>query len=150
MKINERIFYLLEQQHKNAKDLGKYIGVNPSSISAWKNEGSFPSSKYIVGISEFLDVSLDYLCTGVEKTKSSLSKDCPTQDRILSKDEFELLEYFNSLSSAAKRDLLDYAQYKVFQNFKGSNVPLPRAKENDKIQERYSPLNPEDSDDIIA
>lgn len=150
MQINERIFYLLEQQHKSAKDLGKYIGVNPSSISAWKNEGSFPSSKYIVGISEFLNVSLDYLCTGIEKTKSSLSNDRPTQDHVLSDDEFILLERFNALDIAAKSDLLDYAQYKVFQSFQNSNNSLQNKKENNKIQGKYIPLDQKNSDDIIA
>lgn len=54
MMINERIFHLLDKQNKTAKDLGKFIGVNASSISAWKNEGSFPSSKYIIGFPNFL------------------------------------------------------------------------------------------------
>ena len=66
MMINERIFHLLDKQNKTAKDLGKFIGVNASSISAWKNEGSFPSSKYIIGISEFFNVSIEYLFTGIE------------------------------------------------------------------------------------
>ena len=150
MKINERIFYLLEQQHKSAKDLGKYIGVNPSSISAWKNEGSFPSSKYIVGISKFFGVSLDYLCTGIEENKSSLSNDCPAQDRVLSDDEFILLERFNSLDIAAKSDLLDYAQYKVFQSFQNSSNSLQNKKESNKVQGKYINLDPENSDNIIA
>lgn len=150
MKINERIFYLLEQQHKSAKDLGKYIGASPSSISAWKNEGSFPSSKYIVGISEFFNVSLDYLCTGVEKNKSSLSNEYSTQDRVLSDDEFILLERFNALDITAKSDLLDYAQYKVFQCFQNSSSSLQNKKESNKTQGKYIPLDQENSDDIIA
>lgn len=68
MEINERIFYLLESKGLNAKDLGDYIGVKSSSISAWKHEGSYPSSKLIVRISEFLGVSIDYLFTGKEST----------------------------------------------------------------------------------
>ena len=68
MEINERIFYLLDKQGKTAKELGLHIGVNPSSISAWKNEGSYPSSKYIIGISEFFNVSIEFLFTGTEST----------------------------------------------------------------------------------
>ena len=59
MEINERIFYLLEKQKRTAKELGDYIGVRPSSISAWKTEGSYPSSKYVIRISEFFDVSMN-------------------------------------------------------------------------------------------
>lgn len=75
MEINERIFYLLKQKKKTAKELSDFIGVKQSSISAWKN-GSFPSSKYIIRISEFLDVSPTFLLTGKDEqiSKSELSE----------------------------------------------------------------------------
>ncbi len=92
MTLNERIFYLLDAKGKTAKELGKYIGVNPSSISGWRNEGSFPSSKYIVGISEFLDVSIEYLCTGIEKSTTS----------ILSDDQIELLDTYKKLDNRGR------------------------------------------------
>ena len=88
MEINERIFYLLEQQKRTAKELGDFIGVKPSSISAWKTEGSYPSSKYIIRISEFFNVSIDYLFTGH-------STDFP----ILNKQQHELLETYSHLDS---------------------------------------------------
>ncbi len=53
MEISQRIFKLLEEQKKTARQLGDFVGVKPSSISAWKNEGSYPSSKYIVRIWNF-------------------------------------------------------------------------------------------------
>lgn len=74
MLLNERIFNLLRVQNKTAKDLGNFINVKPSSISAWKTEGSFPSSKYIIRISEFFNVSLDYLFFGSETTKTIIYK----------------------------------------------------------------------------
>ena len=85
MEINERIFYLLDKQGKTAKELRLHIGVNPSSISAWKNEGSYPSSKYIIGISEFFNVSIEFLFTGTESTTD------------LDKDETELIDTYNKL-----------------------------------------------------
>lgn len=85
MEINERIFYLLNKQGKTAKELGSHIGVNPSSISAWKNEGSYPSSKYIIGISEFFNVSIEFLFTGSEPTAN------------LTIDEAELIGTYNQL-----------------------------------------------------
>ena len=74
MEINERIFYLLEKQKRTAKELGDYIGVRPSSISAWKTEGSYPSSKHVIRISEFFDVSIEYLFTGKNSDTLHLSK----------------------------------------------------------------------------
>ncbi len=84
MELNKRIFYLLEQQGKTASDLAKHLGIKPSSITGWKLEGSFPSSKYIAGISEFLNVSFAYLITGNEDTpKGTLNPLRPDEQTIL-------------------------------------------------------------------
>ena len=85
MEINERIFFLLDKQGKTAKEMGDFIKVNPSSISGWKNEGSFPSSKYIIGISEFFNVSIEYLFTGHEANS------------LLDKDQQELVDTYCQL-----------------------------------------------------
>ena len=93
MELNERIFSLLDQQGKTAKQLGKFLDVSPSSISGWKNEGSFPSSKYLVRISEFFNVSLDYLCTGKDS------------NNLLSEDQKELLENYDKLDHRGKHKI---------------------------------------------
>ncbi len=71
MEINERIFYLLKKQGKTASSLANYLNIKPSSITGWKNEGSFPSSKYIQKISEFLNVTIEYLVTGNDTSTNS-------------------------------------------------------------------------------
>lgn len=89
MDINNRIFSLLKEQGKSAKELSKYITVSESSISAWKNNNSYPSSKYIIGISEFLNVSIEYLFYGKETNNST----------VLSSDEAELIMNYKELDS---------------------------------------------------
>ena len=106
MEINERIFYLLEQQKRTAKELGSFIGVRPSSISAWKTEGSFPSSKYIIRISEFFNVPIEYLFTGQANDHSNLSK-----------QEYELLETYNQLDSRGQHSV-HMAIYKELDRMK--------------------------------
>ena len=71
MEINERVFYLLKKQGKTASSLANYLDIKPSSITGWKNEGSFPSSKYIQKISEFLNVTVEYLVMGNDTTTNS-------------------------------------------------------------------------------
>lgn len=88
MEINERVFYLLEQQKKTAKELADFIGVRPSSISAWKTEGSYPSSKHIIRISEFFNVPIEFLFTGEYKAASNLNR-----------QELELLDTYNLLDT---------------------------------------------------
>ena len=94
MEINQRIFYLLEKQPRTAKELSDYIGVKPSSISAWKTEGSYPSSKHVVRISEFFDVSIEYLFTGKDPSAPNLNK-----------QELELLETYNRLDSRGQHSV---------------------------------------------
>lgn len=90
--INERIFSLLHEQNKTANGLSEYIGVKPSSISAWKNSGSYPSSKYVVRISEYLNVSPTYLLTGeIEKPNINEPQQMSDSERKL----YELVHPLN-------------------------------------------------------
>lgn len=66
MTIGERIAQLLKEQGKMGKDLAAYLGVSAASVTGWAR-GSYPSSQYIIKISEFLGVSVEYLLTGEEK-----------------------------------------------------------------------------------
>ncbi|HIU88166.1 MAG TPA: helix-turn-helix transcriptional regulator [Candidatus Avilachnospira avistercoris] len=98
MNLNERIFFLLDKNGQKATDLAKFIGVADSSVTAWKKEGSFPSSKYISRISEFLNVPLDYLCTG-----DTVCAEAAVHE--LSSDELELLSNYRRLDSRGKHKL---------------------------------------------
>ena len=91
MEINERIFYLLNKQGKKASALADYLGIKPSSITGWKNEGSYPSSKYIQKISEFLNVSIQYLITGKD--------DFIPNNSIFTHEQQELISSFTKLNS---------------------------------------------------
>lgn len=71
MDINERIFVLLNKQGKTASALAAHLGIKPASITGWKNEGSYPSSKYVPAISEFLNVSSEFLLTGNDSAIST-------------------------------------------------------------------------------
>lgn len=97
MELNERIFHLLNQNKQTSKELSKYINIKPSSISAWKNNGSFPSSKHIVKIAEFLAVSIEFLLTGKDDSIDRLPP--------LDPDQEELLTLYNSLDSRGKHKL---------------------------------------------
>lgn len=94
--VKDMIFLLLDKQGRTAKELGDYIGVKSSSISAWKNENSYPSSKLIVRISEFFGVSPTFLCTGSD----------PSSYQNLSKTEEALLKQFRSVSENEQQLLI--------------------------------------------
>ena len=73
MTICERMFALLDKQNKMAADLCKVIGVGTSQTTSWKKRNTDPPAKYLVQIADFLDVSLEYLLTGVDNSSSKLT-----------------------------------------------------------------------------
>lgn len=125
MTISQRIFGIMEDKRLKQSDLADYIGISNSSVSDWKNKGSIPSADKIVKISEFLNVSIDYL---LGKTNIPDETEMPTGDNnmIIGRDnngaatlnssseialgemETELLKTFQSLSFTDKIDVLNY------------------------------------------
>ena len=73
----------------------KKIGIGTANGTYWKN-GSSPSSDIVIQLSEFLNVSTDFLLKG---KKSSI------QDN-LSEDEKRLLNMYSHLTDIEKGDLL--------------------------------------------
>lgn len=73
MEIADRIFQLLEKQGKKQSDLARFIGVRPTTVSAWKG-GGVPSVDHLIHIAEFFGVSLDYLMTGKEPPPAPVVK----------------------------------------------------------------------------
>lgn len=64
MTICERMFSIMEQQGKRAADLCKLLGIGTSQTTAWKQRNSDPPAKYIMQISQFLNVTPEFLLTG--------------------------------------------------------------------------------------
>lgn len=86
MNIAQRIFELLKIQSKKQSELAEYVGISRAAISDWKSKGTSPTAEYLVKICEFLDISLDYLLTGVEPMPKELAP-----------DEVELVELYRKL-----------------------------------------------------
>lgn len=58
-------------------DLCRYLGINTSTMTNWKNRGTDPPAKYITPICEFLDVDCEFLLTGkhITEKKTQISAD---------------------------------------------------------------------------
>lgn len=59
--IGQRINSLLADKHINQKDLAKELGVKDNVISYWCNGTRKPNFEQIIRMSQFFDVSTDYL-----------------------------------------------------------------------------------------
>lgn len=103
--ICTRIRALLIGRTGKSKELARYLGIDESTVTGWK-KGSYPSSKYVIGISQFLNVSIDWLLTGKEKDipeKSSMKS-------TLSNDALDLAVIYDSLDKSKQRILIGDAE----------------------------------------
>lgn len=64
------------------------LKISTSKLTAWKN-GSLPSASVLILLSEFFQVSIDYLLTGKEKN---------TTKNTLTQNEHEMLEVFQNFN----------------------------------------------------
>lgn len=96
MEIIERIYETLDNKGKKAIDLVNCLGITTSTMSTWKARKNDPPAKYMPAIAKFLDVSLDYLMTGV---------DAPVR-KCTTEEEDELLELFRSLPVNKKYEFI--------------------------------------------
>ncbi|MCI9253691.1 MAG: bacteriophage CI repressor [Lachnospiraceae bacterium] len=55
---------ILDSKSLKMSDLCRYLNINTSTMTNWKNRGTDPPAKYIVPICEFLNISCEHLLTG--------------------------------------------------------------------------------------
>lgn len=55
-----------------SKELRDFIGVSSSTMTGWKKDGIFPKVEYLIQISVFFDVSLEYL-VGLTQVKKPIT-----------------------------------------------------------------------------
>ena len=70
MTISERIFERLSQLYMTQKEFSEKTGIQPSTISEWKKNKTNPSSEKIMPICEALDVTPDWLLSGIDPAGS--------------------------------------------------------------------------------
>ncbi|MBE6576522.1 MAG: helix-turn-helix domain-containing protein [Ruminococcaceae bacterium] len=61
MQILNKISKHLKEQKKTQKELCEYLGIEKTAFSDWKSGKSNSYKKYLPQISDFLNVSIDYL-----------------------------------------------------------------------------------------
>jgi len=110
LSIIERIVNILDEKSIKAAELCKYIGINTSTMTNWKNRNTDPPARYIIPICDFLKVSCDYLLTG------GTSKNLKQLNSNITEDENDLLTYFRALSRREQRILLVELEAKLNQS----------------------------------
>ena len=68
MAVSNRLYELRKKEGLSQEQLAEKLGVSRQAISKWESEQSFPEYEKLVSISNFFNVSLDYLMKDEEKT----------------------------------------------------------------------------------
>lgn len=86
-EINKRLFEKMEEKQIKPTKLADFLGINKSVIYSWRTRNTDPGSEFIVQICDCIDVSIEWLITGVEKPDIN----------NLTENEKEMLQYFKKL-----------------------------------------------------
>ena len=109
MTISERIFERLAQLSMTQKQFSEKTGILPSTISEWKKNKTNPSSEKIMPICEALDVTPEWLLSGIDPAGSrEESRDYYTIKK--STDMGRLIAYYNLLEPAFRERMMGYAE----------------------------------------
>ena len=76
----------------------KAAGLATSSIARWQG-GAAPNSDSLIGLSRYLNVSIDYLLTGSEFSRPG--------EKQVSSDELKMLEMYRYLPEASQEFIYD-------------------------------------------
>lgn len=109
MTISERVFERLTQLSMTQKEFSKRTGIQQSTISEWKKNKTNPSSDKIMTICEALNVSPEWILSGVDSAGSRDKKEsCYTVKK--NTDIGRLIAYYNSLAPLMRERVMGYAE----------------------------------------
>lgn len=80
--IGERIKELRKSKKMSQSELGKFIGVSQTTVTAWENGRAEPSSSYVAKLATFFNVSTDYLLGRNPKEDDLKTADLADDDTI--------------------------------------------------------------------
>ena len=102
----KRFKQILDEKELTAYKVHKGTGIATSTLSDWKNGKSVPKDDKMRKISDFLDVSYDYLVTGKDGDRY-LVEDAKFNAAVAKDKQLQrMLQYFVKLEPA-KKDMVE-------------------------------------------
>lgn len=74
MNMADRIQYLRKAKGISQEELAEKVGVSRQAVSKWESEQSMPDLEKIIAMSDFFEVTTDYLLKGRRTCKGSGAK----------------------------------------------------------------------------
>ena len=89
--IGKRIKELRETHHLSQVELAKLCGSNQATVAKTETGKTAPSLKLLMGIAEYFDISMDYLCCRTDQPEGRLFE-CRPRLKFTSEDMREFIE----------------------------------------------------------
>lgn len=102
MTVTERIIHLIELKNLKPSYVADSLGISRSNLTRWKQKEYIPSTEHIIALSEFFNVTTDWLLIGKDGTHRNASPNPP-----LTADEAELLKSYKRLSTPDQIRILE-------------------------------------------
>ena len=109
VKLLNRIKELRLGKELKQVELAQIIGMSQSSLSGYESGKIEPDQETLIRLSEFFDVSIDYLL-GISNVKKAL-----TLEQVDAKELQRLKELVEHLTPEQQEELLRYGQYLASQ-----------------------------------
>lgn len=106
MIFGERLYELRNKNNLSQEELAEVLDVSRQSISKWENDKAYPEMTRLLFMSDYFDVSLDYLMRGIEKENNEEKVTADDADKN-SNDKYKtkniLLVWNNFLSNLSPK-----------------------------------------------
>ena len=102
MTFGQRLYELRRSKNISQEEFAELLDVSRQSISKWENDKAYPEMTRLLFMSDYFDVSLDYLMRGTEapQNKQEADKNYDAKDWLL------VWNTFVTNLSAAQRKLM--------------------------------------------
>ena len=107
MVFSKRLKSLRQQHRLTQSDLAVILELKPTAISNYESSRNEPSIEKIIALSEYFDVSCDYLL-GVTDTYF------PVGGEILDREVVEFYSLYQQLSGESLTKLKDFTRYLIY------------------------------------
>lgn len=74
MNMADRIQHLRKSKGISQEELADKVGVSRQAVSKWESEQSAPDIEKVILLSDFFEVTTDYLLKGIEPVSENITK----------------------------------------------------------------------------
>ena len=113
MNLSDRIQYLRKARGISQEGLAEKLGVSRQAVSKWESEQSMPDLDKIISMSDYFDVTTDYLLKGIEPVVQKEEEQSIKHRRIASNICYQLSLGFIGLGIILSIILADFLKISV-------------------------------------